>query len=298
MFTHAILPTLRSHYYDPTKPGMGWEAYEQKCKAFAEKIKLPNKDAHRVTLPCFISIDWDTRHTWVRQYIAMPGRSADALAAFDDQTFIIHGLPNNTATPASAPPPAAFNLFDALEPAERLLQLSHVSRLQQAENIVSERTRYRDEFFARTACDMILAARWKPSLSNNNFITVLAQQFMPLSKISPDIHSPAEHMVGTIKNTVKALLLACDFGDVELWKGRTYQRFINEAVATRGNGNAGQHHIGKSVQKQEIICKILATDEGKAFPVHYVFGKPGEKKRKVHTVHGTAGGWIKATGWT
>ena len=88
MFTHAILPTLRSHYYDPSKPGMGWEAYENKCRAFAEKMKLPKKDAHRVTLPCYISLDWDTRHTWVRQYVAMPGRSSDALAAFDDETFI------------------------------------------------------------------------------------------------------------------------------------------------------------------------------------------------------------------
>lgn len=295
MFTHAILPTLRSHYYNPNKPGMGWRDYEDKCQEFAERIGLPEDEWYRVTIPCFFSLDWDTRHTWVRQYIAMPGRGADHLAAFDELTFTEKGI---TKSQPCRPPEAAFDLNDALDPAKRALQLQMMKSLREVQQSADERETFRADFYKAENYDMVHHARWKKSISDNNFLTVLPQQFMPLSKVSADIHSTVEHMVGTIKGEVRRLLLASDFGDAELWKGRTYQSFVNKAVASRGNGAKGKHHIGKSTEKQRIICRILAAEKGFEFDVRYTFGVPSEKKKKWHTVCGTAGGWIRDTKWT
>lgn len=292
MFTHSILPILRSHYLTPDR---GWEAYERQCQDFARRIRLPRKDWHRVTIPCFFSLDWDTRHTWVRQYVAMPGRSAEHLSACDDATFAEHGLMVTDPPPT---PTGATDLLDALDLGKRGRHKQMFASLQQAEESEHDREAYREQFYASTGHDIVLRGRWKRSLSDDNFITVLPQQYMPLSKVSADIHSPVEHMVGTLKRQVRKLLLGSDFNDVELWKGRTYQQFINKAVASRGNGDDGKHHIGKSVEKQVIICRILAADKGVEFPVRYTFGKPGPKKKTLHTVCGTAGGWIKDTKWT
>ena len=301
MFKFAILPTLRRHYYKPGTPGPA-EPFRTQCQTFAAEAVLPAAERHRVTFPAYISVDWDTRHTWMRQFLAMPGGSLAAMTACDDDTFA-HHLPASTSTRRAAPAadaPAAENLLLSLSQEGRDVHVRKMARLHHQTQVNTTREEYRRNFLADAKVDIVHRGRLEKSLNNHAFITILAQQVMPLSKISPDIHSPVEHMVGTIKRFVTARLVEGNLSDASLRHGRTYQQLIDEAVLQKGSGDAGQHHVRKSVQKQEIICRILAAETGETFDVDYEFAerKPGDKKQTRHTVRGTAGQWIRNRKWT
>lgn len=295
MFTYDVLPTLQKHYYDEHDPELGWEQYQQQCTEFAKKIGLPPEERYKITIPCFISLDWAATHTWVRQFIAMAGRSGDALAEVRDEILTLHvGRPSSTLNRPEKKPTGAANLRDLLPKADRDLARS----LQGHEQVNDSREHYRRRFIRDCGYDPVQKALCDKARSDPAFITIIPEQIMPLSKVSPDIHSPVEHMVGTIKRYVKREVLEADLNDSELWKGRTYQKYVNDAVSLRGNGEDGRKHISKSVEKQKIICQILAEKAGTKFMVDYVFGGPGQKKQKRHEVEGTAGAWIRSTKWT
>ena len=295
MFTYAILPTLRKHDFDPSVPGLGWEQYKRKCAALAQEMGIPHEDRHMVTLPFYISFDWDPRHTWVRQFMADPGRSVAARRACDDDVFREHLV--STAREPIVPDPAS-DLFGSLGVAGRAQHQHKVRRMMDATEGGTSRARCLEDFRRDAHVDILLQARFTKSRHDKRFLTVIPQQFMPLSKVSPDIHSPVEHMVKTVKTFVREKMLDCDLNDGDLWKGKTYQGFIEAAVAQRGNGVDGRKHVTGSVRKQECICKILAAKDGERIEVRHVFGDPGPKKKDRHVVVGTGGGWIKDTRWT
>lgn len=298
MFSHVVLPTLQSHYIDTSDPD--WRLkYQQDCLNFAkDKLKLPRNQWHRVTLPCFISMDWDTKHTWVRQFVAMPGRSVGARNAVATQAVDLHlGVASTTPAPQASADPAS-DLLDSLDPSKRQSQLLKAQRLQEQQDVSETRQRSLMEFEEGCGHNLIDIELCKRATMDTDFITILPEQCMPLSKISPDIHSPVEHMVGTLKRAVRKQVLDGSLVDKALWKGRTYQQFVIAAVKAKGSGSAGRKHIRKSVVKQKIICRILAADKGHKFTVKYTFGEPGRKKKTHHEVQGTAGDWIRATKWT
>lgn len=302
MFTFGVLPTIRDHYFNPSKDS--WQDYSMKCWEFAKQLGIPYEERHRITIPCYFSIDWDHRHTWLREFIASPGRSDSAkeqcdreelhkrwpqlLQEIDDLQKRVQELELGLAAP--------FNLQELVgEPdGEVLERRAAVNSLAAKQQDLQQRIHTTS---TQGQMDIYLHAYFVKSQHHAVFITITLEQFMPLSKISPEVHCPIEHLVRTVKSYVLKQFIDCK--DVEkLRQGRTYQQFINDAVREKGNGEAGRHHLKKSVQKQEIICRILAAPKGCKFTVHYRFGEPGPNKTEVHEVVGTAGGWIADTAWT
>lgn len=298
MFAFAVIPTIRKHYYDPGKPGKGLAQYKRRCKDFAARIGLPHAEWPRVTLPCFLSFDWDTRHTYVRETLASERVPAAVLADVANNAMIKH------LGPEFAPPlPPGLGAVGPVAAEGVTVLTQPVCPQKRPHNSVyaKEVTEHEARCTARLArykidkhVDLILKAKWDAALVDTRYITVDKRQYMPLSKVSPDIHSPVEHLVGTVKRCVREALLR-DLSDAQLWKGKTYQDFINNAVSTRGNGEEGRHHVFGSVKKQILICKILAAEKSEQLTLPYQFKN---SKMKTHLMNGTAGAWIRSTKWT
>ena len=309
MFTFAVLPTLRKHYYDPDDPGKRcWQTYEKQCAEFAEDAGIPIEERHRITVPAYISMDWDKRHNWLRECIASPGRSEAArrsceLARLQEQSpavaetlarlepSIEKGLPgpSNRSSEISLRADDQRRIAQEQDAWLNLQKEYDMKKGEEAESVA--------EFRRICSVDMYLQAFFAKSQREDLFLTITPEQYMPLSEVSPDIHSPIEHLVRTIKADVKKKFQKPGNTDAKLKQGRTYQVWINNAVRSKANGEAGRHHITSSVKKQEIICKILAANAGTIFSVAYQFGD-GPNVKKNHQVVGTAGAWIKNTLWT
>ena len=300
MFCHSVLPTLRKHYLvDHTDPQQ-LEAYKRKCKALASNLELPEWQWPQITLPFFVLMDWDPRHTWVRQVLATPRVTERHLETFCHEALTTALGKDQTSLPGAD---GADNVRNAQNRGGISGTLTRNRQLQQS--LGDQRATYREQH----GYDCELYAAWQQALMQPSvWATVTPQQFMPLCKVAPDVHCPPEHMVGTVKLTVREDLLSGDLTNRALWKGVTYQGMLNEAVNTRGNGDLGKYHISRSVEKQPLVCKILGAEEGEEVELCWVFGKKKMEarknkqrasKRKVsHTVKGTAGRWIKDSKWT
>lgn len=300
MFCHSVLPTLQKHYIEDHTDAKQKEAYEAKCKALAAKLKLPEADWPLITMPFFISMDWDTRHTWVRQVLATPRQTERQLEIFYREAL---DTAIGSSQNAAAAPVGDAGVRDADNRGGISAHMTRNRQLQDTRN--AHRATYRQQH----GHDCELYAAWERALMlPSTWGTLIPQQFMPLYKISPDMHCPPEHMVGTIKLDVREALLAMDLTQASLWRGQTYQELLVKAVEVRGNGVAGRYHISRSVEKQPLICQILAAEEDEELELQWVFGKKKMDNRKnkgkasrrktVHTVKGTAGRWIKDSKWT
>ena len=148
-------------------------------------------------------------------------------------------------------------------------------------------------------------------------LSLLPEQFMPLPKMTPDMHCPVEPMAGTVKARVSTKLIAVIYGEEEVGvsaeevgvsaeevgvSAKLYQQFITEAVDKYGNNDKGRTHVRRSWEKQKCICEILSTPVGQMASVYFVFEDGGEnatgQKAEWHDVPGTGGGWIRSTRWT
>lgn len=299
MFSHVVLPTIQKHYFDDTDP-QGKAKYQKACLEFArDKLKLPKGEQHRVTLPCFISMDWDTKHTWVRQFLAMPGRSFSARSAVAEKAMDLHlGVERSTQQPPQPEVEAASNLLDTLVPARRAAHVAKARRLQAHQDLSDSRRQAERDFQSHCGYSFTDIELCKKATMDSDFITLIPEQMMPLSKVSPDVHSPVEHVVGTIKAGVTKMVQEGSLVDNALRNGVTYQRLVDAVIADKLTGPQGEKHVHSSVTKQEIICKILSSDRGHKFTVNYTFGDPGPNKKTEHEVEGTQGDWIRATKWT
>lgn len=287
MFSLAVLPKIRSYYYDPANP----EAFKAKCQAYAAERDLPPHMWPLITLPASLSFDWDSKHDQLRKAMSLPRAPAgevDTHLREALQQLVAHADTPGTLRPASqGAQDLRFRTGAGLNDAERL----EWERVQAAQAALSK-------YQADNGCDYYLYTLWERSLWQPDYITVIPQAMMPLSKVSPDVHCTPEHMIGTTKTDIREQLMDRDLNDPQLWRGRTYQLMILDAVQRRGNGDAGLYHIRHSIQKWPKILQILAAEAGEVLELEHVFGKPGKRKKTKHIVHGTAGGWIRDSKWT
>lgn len=302
MFCFEVLPTLQRHFLPENPTPAQVNAFKKLCKAHAKKLGLRPEQWPLVTLPCFISLDWDPRHTWLRKVLAVPRITGARLRATRNEAL-------DAALQGSSQAQAAANVAAAAGTARDAAQRGGFSNAlkRQREQVEPDLKERLAAYIEKHKVDPELLALWEMALVKPElWITLIPHQFMPLSKVSPDMHCVVEHMVGTIKRTVKKDLLEGDLYSKDLWKGRTYQVALKTAVEEKGCGTDGLLHIEGSVGKQPLICEILAAEEDEELTLKYVFGKKhaggagirkGKKRKTSHKVFGTAGHWIRMSKW-
>ena len=191
-----------------------------------------------------------------------------------------------------------------------------------ARHVRSARTREQaalQRYAAEQGLDFYQQCIWQTAQSDKRYRCILPQQFADHPPSTPEMNSPAEHMVGTIKGVLKRCILATRCNLEQLKLGRTYQQWVLQAVQERSNGAAGRWHVARSVEKLPCIHKILTADAGEPVACQYIFSRwaPHEHpdlvaadpvnnrdhgrlghphfdrdKTSVWTVKGTAGGYI------
>lgn len=333
MLDLVILPTLRAYYMGPD--------YEARCDRFAtERLKLPKSDQHKVQLPAFISWDSAPVHYYGHQLMLSPRQSDEKVSQLIAEAYERAGRAGawGTGVVGSVQAPTDFNITDVFPergaPRQPLgpetTNVTHVAHdltqrsagaggRREAAQLPVRSTSVREVEDARLRRLMQeRLARWAIANGGGSWvdlqlrrigiwlpgmICLLPQQIMPLPRVCPDIHCPVEHLVGTLKHWVTTKIREERYGDSgKLYLGVTYQRWVRQAVAERGNGVSGRHHVSRSVEKQRWVCEILAAEEGAQVRCEFTFADGGENrsgdKREVWFVRGTAGGWIGDYKWT
>ena len=338
-FDLHILPALREKHMS--------EDFDAQCEAFArDQLKLPPHLWHLVQLPAFISLDNATIHPWARKLMCQPRYSKAEVDALVRQQFEEdHGpMPDAfTLWPDDKPPLPKRVGADSVGQSPAANVRHHLRSQDQQSQEAQQRER--DEYAAqlereyqedcrqfevlnsiylaqqaasKTAAERAGDAHWlrdcMRKLANRlkRMRVLLPQQFMPLVPVTPDLHSPVEHMVRTLKCFVRQLARDHMHSD-ELYDASKWQEWNDLAVRSRGsdrdaNGNVvGNMHVKRSVEKQYCICQILATPAGQKLIVKYTFGdggandkagKPRGGKTTRWEVIGTGGGWILIAKWT
>lgn len=333
-----VLPLLRQVHMDAPRSA----SFEADCVAFAAELGLDPAHSHLVQLPAWISLDNATIHAWARKLMCRPRAPDADVEAFVRERFRaqfgdFNGLDNFTLTlgpkPVQPQPPQLARAPHKRQPkrhqshvygardqeAVRQAQLD----LDQAEfdnRLAAWETADQAWRRIKHACDRVYTRlsehdgqsaagqlSWMQQTlrrladERKDVRILLPQQFMPLAKVTPDIHSVVEHMVRTLKHAVKMQALLHLHSDV-LYKARTWQQWLLEAVQDLGNGENGHNHINRSIEKQKCICQILCTPAGQLVTVQFVFrdggANPTGKKRSAWVVPGAGGAWILDSKWT
>ena len=284
MFSVKVLPTLRQQYYTRGSDA----AFKRCCIAFARKVGLPRELWPMVTVPCFMSLDNDTRHTWLRQVIALPRLPADVLDRHDRE-FLLAQLEQFGLRARELPVSLDgdhVDAFDLMCDEDRRRAAAQPKLHKQYDEAI-------ERYVEKYSVHPLWLGRWYRSLTDDRYLVMIPMQLMPLSPVSPDIHSPVEHMVGTLKTGLYELIFefAGQFDFSHLKRGATYQKMIDTVVREHGNGKEAKQHIRRSVQKQPQICKVLAADAGTPVTVQL---RVGDSERHTdHVVSGTGGQWAK-----
>lgn len=323
MVDHHILPELRKCY-----PNDGPE-FDALCQKFAKRIGVPDK-WRDIALPSFISWDNASVHAHARKLLCAPRVPWADINAYvntriKEEFNIDTPAGYEPATPkppprAPAPPPEGTvmrGMAATLRAGRRARPERQRERTPEAEREERRQAAQRQRAF-EAECIKIDAEllKWEQD-HGASFVDVckremaktqpamrciFPQQWMPLIRVTPDIHSPVEHMVGTIKRYIK-MKIRENLGAANsmLFKAKTYQDWVLEAVEKRGNGESGRRHIKRSVDKQKCICQLLAAKTTEDVELHYVFmGDDNEvgNKRSVWKMKGFAGNWITNSRWT
>ena len=321
MVDFDMLPELRACY------GEG-EDFDNACKAFATRIGQPDR-WRSISLPAYVSWDSATIHPWARQLLCAPRVSSDEINSYVNDRIraelgvevpaAYRAVPWGLSPLETAPAPPQPRAQGVVQ-SGMLATLQGRARPAALQPTEREREEQRRADAAATrGTDALNRALLKYSADNGgaDFVDVCMrdmartnpamrciwpQQWMPLCKVTPDIHSPVEHMVGTIKHYLKRKMREnlCAKDDL-LFQASTYQDWVLAAVEEKGNGEAGRHHITRSVDKQKCICMILAAPKTEIVTLEYTFmGKDTEvgNKRQTHRVRGAAGHWITISKWT
>lgn len=296
MFSLQVLPTLKQHYVDPDDPSV----FEQHCKDFAATIGLPKHRWPMVTFPSFISIDNDPRHGRVRQLLSVPRVEEREVArfrrhAYEEIVQVGTDIPDKLVSAYAwlSPTPQA-GATDLRKASGRLAGYDEL--VERASGRRPDNT-FRDslkDYIDKTGYDPADRRLWDRARIMNEYVCVFPWQYMPLTKIAPDIHQPPEHMVGKVKRFVTPRIQQMDMNDPAMWKGKTFQALLTEAVAEVGNGEGGLHHIQGSVRKQPHCCKILAADKDVDVIIHHKFAG---REEEHHVIKGTAGDYIRDQKW-
>lgn len=286
MFEWAILPAMRECYHKENLAG--------ECKAFAAQIGLEPHMWPLVHVPAFISVDSAKIHPHMRKLITAPRWPLETLENMRKECLSsklgIRDLPERIEPAMRPPPPVVMSLQDWQPQRQRLADEQRAEQQKQARLLAAVQA-----YVEEHEVDPWQEELWKLAGWKKGHMCVLLEQWMPLSAVSPDLHSPVEHMVGTLKREVHEKILDADQNDPRLKTGKVYQQFILEAVAKRGNSEKGRKHIAGSVRKLPFICRILAAQQGEVLKLTYSFGGADAKE---YEVRGTAGGWIRESKWT
>lgn len=308
MFDQHILPDLRSFYEG--------DGFDEACQVFAKKIGRES-EWRNVSLPAFLSLDNATIHVWARKLMCVPRVHADTInehvnarikKEFDIAPGAYEAVPRPPPPPPRPEPSAngpAQNLAACLQgrPLVRAPTPEPVQAAAPAPGLTQEQQGVRNRvLFAlaaykeRTGDDLVEVVKREMALTMPGMRCLFPQQFMPLYEVTPDVHSPVEHMVGTLKRYVQRRMREQLTNRDALMAARSYQQWLREAVATLGNEAAGRHHITRSIEKQKCICQILATPVHKIVVVKYTF--KWSKNKHEWRVRGSAGAWIYDNKWS
>jgi hypothetical protein len=125
------------------------------------------------------------------------------------------------------------------------------------------------------------------------------EQFMPLSALSPDLHSPIEHMVGTIKGKIRKWARSHDRHSPDLYSAAYWQRNVNAIMEGVAVGAAD--HCQGSITKWSNCVRIVAANKGDAVlckvSPQKLAQRVGPRKDWVLDLveeKGTGGGWAPA----
>lgn len=151
----------------------------------------------------------------------------------------------------------------------------------------------------------------RPDLFHLHRFCLHWDQFMPLPSLSPDLHSPIEHMVGTIKGEIKRWARGQDKHSPDLFSAAYWQAgvtgIMNKFVV--GGPSCAANHCNGSITKWKNCVKIVAANKGDVVDCEV---SPPQLKRKrggqpkapllpraewpmVHVQEkGTGGGWAPA----
>lgn len=288
MVSLKTLPDMLS-FYDPADAAH----FEQLCRAFAVQLQLPEQAYVDIHYPFFFSPDWDPRHYYVRSVMSTP-RVCDAELQHMQRSWLMEDFPE------IYPPRGALKRQCGGTPQ---LQYSAPSPADWAASQAALQQAVAQWEAEHGGVNYFKWRMWDAARSDPRLRTMLPEQYHPLVKVTPDLNSPAEHAVGTIKHAVRDMLLRHDLHDPRLWKGRVYREFVQQCLEERFAGVNGRHHVAGSVRKLPWIAAILAAPKGVPVHIPYVFGSaPGEPVREpgpedVHVVKGTGGAWIRDTRW-
>lgn len=163
---------------------------------------------------------------------------------------------------------------------------------------------------------------WERAQQDPDWVCLTALNLMPWVANSPEFNMPAEHPGHTIKTHVRSRISANRLNYPLLSKGSALIGFVEEAIQTKLNGDAGTWHIKRSIEKLPCTLAMLSHDEGEELEVQYIFERwrnyeakeengplpedPGRLghpvhdagKQSIHKVIATGGKWIPKRKWT
>lgn len=315
MLDHVILPELLKCYC-PTQSPADMAHYEQLCKDFAAKIGVHWTQVH---YPFFLSADNCHKHPWARMLLLQPRESEAQMTQLRGQAVRFaqdYGITDadRAVLPAlrqhiSASYTEQASQMDRTQPgAEQQLAALHARKRdalhRRPQQLWQEVVQMRSsQLQSQRGCTPVQLF-WRMQAWQQPWMrTVQPEQWMPLAPCTPDIHQVVEHMVKNIKDAFKASLHSVRYSDgVNLFHASTYQRWIREAVASKGNGAAGLHAITGSCRRQPICCWIVAADAGADVFIVYRKRQRGSatfraRGQRIWHALGTGGGYCGDSMW-
>jgi hypothetical protein len=125
----------------------------------------------------------------------------------------------------------------------------------------------------------------RPALYHRHRLVFHAEQYMPLSSKSPDLHQPVEHFVGVLKGKVKKWAQQeADIYDPVMFKARTWQSIVECSVQQlmAGAEPDAPRFVKGSIAKWRNCVKIVPADVDQLVQCHHTAGlhsKPATAKR-------------------
>lgn len=269
-----ILPALLAHYTEDAA------AYKQACVDFAARTGLHWTDVH---YPFFLSLDNCHKHPWARKLLLQ------------------RRVPEHERQELQVKAKEFAESFSEGMSAEALAGLEQLAARNSAAALHYRRT----WCLITHGCTPEQLCKRREAKDKPWLRTVQPEQFMPLTPNTADIHQVVEHMVKNIKTHVQAALQSVIIDgnprQLDLFKARTYQLFVNEAVRSVGNGPRRCQAIMGSCLHQHQTLRLIAADPGQQVLIVHTSGGEGAgvsvRRRRIWRASGTGGGWVNASKW-